>query len=68
MPADLKNPDMNSGKPWSQMDLYDLRSCVGSGGTTAATARFLCRGIDETMAKARELGLHLKETEAPSSR
>jgi len=24
MPADIKEPDMNSGEPWSEMDIADL--------------------------------------------
>jgi hypothetical protein len=60
MPADIKNPDMNSGEPWSEMDVADLAICAASGTGAAATATFLCRGIDETVAKARELGLALK--------
>lgn len=67
MPAAIKDPDMNSGEPWSEMDLYDLRMCAESGTSAAATATFLCRHIDETIAKARELGIDLKEPKAPVS-
>ena len=60
MPADLKGPDMNGGKPWSEMDIEDLRSFALGGATAAETATFLCRDIDETIVKASELGLALK--------
>ena len=59
MPADIKNPDLNSGKPWSEMDIEDLRSFALGGATAAETATFLCRDVDETITKARELGLQL---------
>jgi hypothetical protein len=60
MPASVKSPDLNSGEPWSEMDIEDLRSFALGGATAAETAKFLCRDIDETIAKARELGLALK--------
>ena len=60
MPADMKSPDLNSGEPWSEMDIADLAICAADGATAAETATFLCRDIDETSAKARELGLALR--------
>jgi hypothetical protein len=35
MPASVKSPDLNSGEPWSEMDIEDLRS-FALGGATAA--------------------------------
>jgi hypothetical protein len=49
--------DANSGEPWSEMDLEDLRHSLDYGKTFAATARFLCRDEDEVRQKARQLGL-----------
>ena len=60
MPASVKSPDMNGGEPWSEMDIADLAICAADGTGAAETATFLCRNIDETIAKARELGLALK--------
>jgi hypothetical protein len=56
--------DANSGEPWSEMDLEDLRHSLDYGNTFAATARFLCRDEDEVRHKARALGL----TEHPGKR
>jgi hypothetical protein len=63
-----KNPNLNSGKPWSEMDTEDLRSFALGGATAAETATFLCRDVDETSAKARELGLQLARGLEPSRR
>jgi hypothetical protein len=49
--------DANSGKPWSEMDLSDLRDCLDQGDTFAQAASFLCRDGDEVRQKARTLGL-----------
>jgi len=35
--------DVNSGQPWSEMDISDLTNCLDYGDTFAQTARFLCR-------------------------
>ena len=56
--------DANSGEPWSEMDVEDLRHSLDYGNTFAATARFLCRDEDEVRQKARALGL----TEHPGKR
>jgi hypothetical protein len=51
--------DLNDGKDWSEMDLFDLRVMLESGDTIEEIARFLCRSktVDEVREKARELGL-----------
>ena len=49
--------DLNSGKPWSTMDLADLRRSLADGDSIGETARFLCRDVEEIRAKAIELGL-----------
>jgi hypothetical protein len=50
--------DANSGEPWSEMDLEDLRHSLDYGDTVAETASFLCRDEDEVREKIMELGLH----------
>ena len=62
-----KNPDLHSGEPWSEMDIEDLRSFALGGATAAETATFLCRDVEDTSAKARELGIDPKEPKAPVS-
>jgi hypothetical protein len=49
--------DANSGKPWSEMDLEDLRFSLDYGNTIVDAARMLCRDEDEVRQKAQELGL-----------
>jgi hypothetical protein len=54
--------DLNDGKPWSEMDIEDLRHAVENNWTIEDTARFLCRitAVDEVEAKAKELGLPVR--------
>lgn len=54
-PADA--PNINSGKPWSELDLQDLRYCLAAGEPVADIADFLCRNVDEVRAKIAERGL-----------
>jgi hypothetical protein len=49
--------DANSGEPWSEMDISDLKNELAHGRTFAQTASFLCRDEDEVRQKAKELGL-----------
>jgi hypothetical protein len=51
--------DANSGKPWSKMDISDLRNEIAHGQTVAQTASFLCRDEDEVREKMKELGFRL---------
>jgi hypothetical protein len=48
--------DANSGEPWSEADLSDLKNELDHGRTIAETASFLCRYEDEVRQK-KELGL-----------
>jgi hypothetical protein len=48
--------DANSGKPWSKMDISDLRNEIAHGRTVAKTASFLRRDEDEVREKMKELG------------
>jgi hypothetical protein len=38
-------------KPWSELDLSDLRELLQKGRSVAAIAEFLCRDVDEIEAK-----------------
>ena len=49
--------DANLGKPWSKMDISDLRNELAHGRTVAQTASFLCRDEDGVREKMKELGL-----------
>jgi hypothetical protein len=49
--------DANSGEPWSEMDIQDLRASLDFGNTYADAASMLCRDEHEVRQKARELGL-----------
>jgi len=49
--------NVNSGKPWSPVDLYDLRRGLGRGTSIDQVADFLCRDVSEVRAKASQLGL-----------
>ena len=49
--------DLNTGKPWSEMDLFDLLNSLSRGSSIEDTADFLCRSPREVAEKARELGL-----------
>ena len=51
--------DLNDGKPWSEMDLFDLRNSLAYGRPIEEVASFLCRAgtLEEVRRKAEELGL-----------
>ena len=55
-PAGLTN--INCGKPWSKMDLADLKQCLALGDSAKAIADFLCREPGEVRAKIEELYAH----------
>jgi len=48
-------PNHNEGKPWSEMDLVDLRHSLAHGGSVAEIAAFLCRSEREVNEKIAEL-------------
>jgi hypothetical protein len=50
--------DLNDGKPWSEMDLFDLRNNLAYGDSIEEVAGFLCRSgtVEEVRRKAEELG------------
>jgi hypothetical protein len=49
--------DANSGAPWCETDIFDLKSALDRGRAVAQTASFLCRDVPEVRDKMRELGL-----------
>jgi hypothetical protein len=49
--------EVNSGEPWSDMDISDLTTEIAHGQTMAETASFLCGDENEVREKAKELGL-----------
>jgi hypothetical protein len=48
-------PDLNEGKPWSEMDLVDLRNALEHNRSVAEIAEFLCRSEREVQEKIDEL-------------
>ena len=48
-------PDLNSGKPWSEMDLFDLGNSVRLRESVDEIATFLCRSRREVREKIAEL-------------
>jgi hypothetical protein len=49
--------DANSGEPWSELDIQDLRASLDFGNTYADAASMLCRDEPGVRQKAKELGL-----------
>jgi hypothetical protein len=47
--------DANSGEPWSEADISDLKNELDHGRTIAETASFLCRDVYEVRAKCGSL-------------
>ena len=48
-------PNVNSGKPWSEMDIRDLKVALQYNRTVADLGDFLCRDVEEVEAKIAEL-------------
>jgi hypothetical protein len=48
-------PDINSGKPWSPMDMADLFDFHETGRSAADIADYLCRTPEEVQAKIDEV-------------
>jgi hypothetical protein len=49
--------NLNSGKPWSQMALYDLRYWLKHGDSVEQVAELLCRDVNAVREKMVELGI-----------
>jgi hypothetical protein len=48
-------PNLNEGKPWSEMDLVDLRNALKHGRSVEDIADFLCRSEAEVREKIAEV-------------
>ena len=48
-------PDLNTGKSWSEMDLFDLANCVRLRQPVEEIAGFMCRSRREVRDKIAEL-------------
>jgi hypothetical protein len=48
--------NINTGKPWSEMDLQDIREFAPIM-TSQELADYLCRSEEEVIAKVEEMGL-----------
>ena len=46
---------VNDGKPWSEMDLFDLKNSLAQGTLVEEIADFLCRSEQEVCQKIAEL-------------
>jgi hypothetical protein len=49
-------PNINSGTPWSAMDVADLEELLGMGRPIEAVASYLCRDVDEVETEAKVRG------------
>ena len=47
-------PNLNSGEPWSEMDLEDLHHGLQIGTSVEELADFLCRDVEEVRQKIAE--------------
>jgi hypothetical protein len=48
-------PNLNEGKDWSEMDLFDLKNSLARNTPVAEIADFLCRSEPEVREKIAEL-------------
>ena len=49
--------NLNTGTPWSEVALYDLRCWLEHGDTIEQVAELLCRDVNEVREKMVELGV-----------
>jgi hypothetical protein len=52
-----ERPNLNTGTPWSEMDLFDLRNSLEQGDAPEKVADLLCRTVSEVREKMAELEL-----------
>ena len=50
-------PNLNTGQPWSEQDIADIRYGLANGDSIARIADFLLRTQEEVYAVIAELGL-----------
>ena len=60
LPARCPEPDINSGKPWSQSDLDDLKTAYKVDADLEEIAEHLCRDWEEVAQKCADLNLELR--------
>ena len=58
-----ERPNLNTGKPWSGVDIRDLKASITRGDSLADAAQHLCRTRQEIRDKAAELKVNFR---APS--
>lgn len=58
-----RDGDVNSGAPWSDIDVIDLKDSLEFGRSLKDVAGFLCRSIAEIQAKARQQGFVVTATQ-----
>jgi hypothetical protein len=63
-PDDNDPPNLNTGHPWTDADVRDLRRCIALGETVEEIASFTCRTRREVRDKAAELRLRPYEPRA----
>jgi hypothetical protein len=54
-------PNLNEGKDWSEMDLFDLKDGAEQGTPVMEIAHFLCRSEHESCEEIAEFGLLLPD-------
>jgi hypothetical protein len=52
-----ERPNLNTGTPWSEMDIFELRNSLEHGDPPEKVADFLSRTRSEIREKMAELGL-----------
>lgn len=51
----MELPNLNTGQPWSAMDLADLENCLERGDSVEEIAELMCRKPSEVREKIAEL-------------
>jgi hypothetical protein len=59
-PYDPKADGWNTGDPWTESCIQDLKEAAARGETLEEIAVFIQRNEDEILEKARELGISTK--------
>lgn len=55
-PREPNDPNLNTGKPWSETDIFRLKVSFANGDSAEKTATFLLRTKKEIEDKLKELG------------
>jgi hypothetical protein len=54
--------NINSGKPWSEIDDFDLKNSLAYGRSISEVADFLCRDEEEVRERAKQLNIKPQST------